>query len=435
MNSANKLSLFICCIVTTHSTHAFIRDNHHFYKASQLSGEPRLEKKLLGSIDVACAGGKTRSSRPTMYPKKQLIKNCCYEDDSLLSIYGPHVMTYLGKGVPCKNVCTAADIALEQLQLLPTRDSFGILQFTGKFSFFSAQFSYTQNYSHGFFSYLHMPLYHMRLSDICYQDLSPENSPFPNKKTVEWTTFLQLFDTILNRYELRLEGPDNTHIGDTTVLIGWTNNYEDTDVLDYIDTTLTVGVLVPTGRKQNINKAFDIAYGYNGHLGIPFSAACSFGAFDWLTTGAHFESILFLNKDRTVRMKTAPEQSGFIKLAQGTATVEQGTLWSAGAHLKADHVMQGFSCLVGYAFATQRKSTLTPCDCSIFTPNIVNHDAQFQGWKMHTLHFWFEYDFTQDENKIGTKIALFYDKQIGGQRVFKTDILGGAIGIDFTARF
>ena len=49
---------------------------------------------------------------------------------------------------------------------------------------------------------------------------------------------------------------------------------------------------------------------------------------------------------------------------------------------------------------------------------------------MHTIHLFTEYDFTKQNNKFGPRIGFFYNVQVGGKRIFKTNIVGDSFGLD-----
>jgi hypothetical protein len=134
-------------------------------------------------------------------------------------------------------------------------------------------------------------------------------------------------------------------------------------------------------------------------------------------------------------MKTSSKQSGFIKLASGNASIQAGTLWHAGAYFKADHLYRGLSLLLGFTYASRNNDRVTPQDCCIFDPFIVNTDLMFHGWSSNTLHLGVEYDFARQCHHVAPRIALFYDRIVSGKRVFNTNIIEGKIGIDVVWHF
>ncbi|MCA9769770.1 hypothetical protein KC460_00165 [Candidatus Dependentiae bacterium] len=411
-------------------------DDTHFYRATNflpIYHEPHFAEKGLTSFDIFVSHGSTRKARAhqdDLKKDKCTKKDCC--DLLLLNICGLHNMHKLGEGVPDKDPTNPADLALINLEALPGRDCFGKLLFGGEFNITEAYLFFTQNLARGLFIQAHLPIRHLEINCITFTDQSPTDSECPNINTPEWQTFLNIFDDILTRYNLDITDFKETAIGDTTLFLGYAYHYEDTEILDFFDVTLRVGVLIGTGKQKDQNKAFSIDHGYGGHMGIPFNAAAALGAYEWLTVGAHVHGTVFAKKTKEIRMKTSTAQNGFITLAKDTATIDKGSLWGAHMYLKADHVLHGFSATVGYSFSYKRDDFVCPCDLDIFDKCIVNSDCLFKEWKNHTFHLFIEYDFSTNRHHIGPRIGGFFNWQVGGTRVFKTHTGGSNFGIDMS---
>lgn len=402
-------------------------DNPHFFRATNFLRpiqEPRLDRPWLASFDMYVARGTTKTSR-----------NACRDKTELLNIFGPENMVKVGAGVPCKDPKNIIDANLLQLAQLPCRDCFGQLLFCGKFELTEFNFIWTQNFTHGLFLQVLVPYLKMELSDVCFSDLSPCDSICPNKNTPEWQTFLCLFNQMLERYDLCVSGFKHNKIGDVGIFGGWTSNYQETEVLDYIDTTVRLGVVIPSGHESCPDIVFDLPTGYDGHTGIFGNFNGAIGVYDWLTIGTSIDALFFRDKTRCIRLKTDANQNGFIKLAQGKATIDKGTIWSVYVYMIADHVIKGFTLLGSYSFTNKRSDSVSPCDCKIFDPTVVCCDPQFQDWNQHVLHFLAEYDFSKECSRFGPKFGVFYNYQIGGKRVFINNMAGGIIGFDFVLKF
>lgn len=394
-------------------------DTMHFYRATPLFPEPRLGRDFLGSFDIAFSGGSTHTAF-----------NRCQEKVPLLDVYGTHNMQQLGVNVPNKDLTNPLDLILIQLALLPADSTFGILSIDGEFHFLEAQFAWTQNFIHGFFGEVYLALRRLCIKDICITDLTECSPCCPTNTAPQWQAFLNNFDAILNRYGLSKDPFCSTEIGDLTLFAGWTYNYQDTTVLDFVDTTVRLGVCIPTSHFPSQEFVFALPHGYCKNVGVPISAQFSFGAYEWVTFGAHIETIVFAKTTHNIRMKTALYQTGMFKLAQGDAEIARGTIWRSGAFVKADHFVRGLSCLLGYSFVEQNRTFLTPCDRSVFNASIVNTDQALRGWKMHTMHLFAEYDFTREDSEYGLRIGLFADLPVSGKRIFQTNSFGGSCGID-----
>lgn len=391
--------------------------DHHFYRASNFFAEPRLERDWLTTLEAWLQGGSTQKGRGD-----------CGKIVPVFDIWGLSNMRVLGNGVPDKDPTNLQDLTLINLAMLPANGRFAKFSIPGTFSLIELDINLYQNFNRGFFGQVYMPIRRLDANPCKFVDLSPDQC-CPSKESFEWQEFLSQFNAILTRYNLSIAQQKHTNIGDTTLFVGWTNNYQETTVLDFIDTTLKAGILIPTGHKKNQNCVFDIASGYDGHVGFPVIGDMSFGAYEWFTLGLHAEVLVFLSRNRELRLKTDLQQSGVIKLAQDQVKYDMGPLWSVGTYAKADH-LGPVSLIVGYSYARKEHDTVCPCNCDIFSSVIANTDEQLASWQMHTIHLLLEYDATRENSWWGPRIGFTYNAQVGGRRVFKTNTVGGYVGID-----
>jgi hypothetical protein len=416
-----KILAYIAVIVCI-ASHMQAIDNYHFYRASYFFGEPRLEKKGLSTLEIALAGGSTSQGI-----------NGAGKTVPLFHIHGPANMRILGNGIPI-NPDNPADMALINLAKEANCDCFAFLSFPGTFSILETDFNFFQNFKRGFFTQLYIPIRRIKSQPDAFIDLSPEMSSYcPNKSTPAWITFLDNFNDILSQYNLIFAGTNGIGFGDVSLLCGWTHNYQNTEILDYVDITIKGGVLFPTGKAKNENRIFSIPFGYDKHVGFPMLFDCSLGAYEWLTFGFHAQALPFLARCKEARIKTDFNQSGLIKLAKTPVLFEQGPIWSLGTYAKADHLGPGLSFLLGYTFASKERDTLWDAQCppsSLFNPEIVNSDEILQGWHMSTMHLLVEYDFSKEGMCVGPRLGFLLNAIVGGKHIFKTNMIGGYFGID-----
>lgn len=426
MKSRFKQALAVLSLFVIQSSSAI--DNPHFYRALNFFAEPRFERNGLTTFDATFGAGHTHTGF-----------NCKSDKVSVLDNWGTHDMRLLGVGVPCKDPNNPLDLILIELSKQNENCGFAHLGICSEFKMLEGNFFFDQNFGCGIFFEAHIPVRRFEFKDICFRDLSPRNEECfgcPNIDTPIWQTFLQHFDEILDRWCLCCT-PMNKEwgIGDTSLLLGWTSNYQDTEVLDFVDMTFKLGALAPTGKKKNQNQIFSLPFGYDGHWAFQGIGKVAIGLYDWLTMGGQIEVMYFFKKTRSIRIQTAPCQSALIKLTRAEAKVQPGTIWDATVYAKADHFIGGFSTLVGYSFASKNDDTLNSSWCQTFDTCIANEDPYLQSWKMHTLHVYAEYDFYNPCRSFGPRLGFFWNYVISGKRVFRTNMLGGLVGIDFTHDF
>ncbi len=406
-------------------------DQPHFFRASNFFHEPRLERDYMSSVDAYFQAGSTNKAR-----------NLNHDTVPLFDLYGRHNMHELGIGVPGKDLSNELDLILQQLSLVPSRcvtsdDSckktyeFATYSICGNFSTYEGILTFAQNLKKGFFFRLYIPFQRMKVDDILFCDKSPQDDICPNSMTPIWELFKDNFDAILARYCLSANPYNKTSIGDISLTLGWTHSFQKTEVLDFVDTSIQFGVLIPSGEERCEDEVFSLPFGYNGHTGAIIEAKFAMGMLNWLNIGADFNVLVFGNKTKCIRLKTGEYQSGIIKLAKGNAQVELGTMWQVGSYLKFDHFLGGLSLLFGYSYVSSARSEITPCDVEKFNVGIANSDESLFSWNMHTLNFMLEYDFSKEYCVVGPRISAYYNYIAGGKRIFLTNMGGGNFGIDF----
>ena len=426
-NLYNKTLCIVALLSCTYSSlHAFI--DAHFWRATPYVPaivEPRFEKSWLSSFDIWIGGGTSDDAR-----------NRHGSSVSLLDIYGNQNVQFLSLGVPNKNTANPLTVLLEQLSLLPTNGQFGFLSYSGSFSCIESGITLTQNLINGFFLQAYIPVRSLSICDICSCDLSlSQPFGFPSAQNPLWQSTLNQFEAILAQYDLCIKNVKQSGIGDVTFFGGFTHNYEDTTVLDYVDITLKLGVLIPSAHKKDVNQPFDMPLGFNGFIGMPIDLSFAFGAYEWLSIGGEIGVMLFANRQHELRMKTNNNQQGLIKLALGQANIHPGALWEGTIYAKADHILHGLSLLAGYTFVNKNKDQIDPCNPIIFDPGVVNNDEEYHGFRIHTVHALVEFDFTQEDSVFGPRIGLMYNVQVGGRRIFKTNLAAGSLGLDISWKF
>jgi hypothetical protein len=191
--------------------------------------------------------------------------------------------------------------------------------------------------------------------------------------------------------ELYKEKKKETGLAQIVTLLGISNNYQETDFLDFIDTEAKAGVIWPTSPHTIL--------GYGGHIGYTCAAALSLGFFDWLTAGTSCQCILF-----------SPH-----------AGISRSPLFSVGSYVKADHIAAGFSFLCGYAYDRQYGAY----------KDISSANGSFP-WSMQTVQTQIEWDGNERGNFSGFRWALKYEALVAGKNTVRTSLYGGALGLDIS---
>lgn len=396
-------------------------DTHHYYRASFLPHEPRFERPWLFTTEVLVASGTTNTS----FDK-------CGDCRPLFDLYGLQQAQLIGAGIPL-NPNNAYEALMIDVLDLPQNPSFGNVSFTGCFRLHEVRINVFQNFTHGFFGRLAIPVRDFFLEGIHYKDCSNLGNLTSSQRQT-WHTYLAKLPQILAHFDLALSPYHCAQIGDISVLLGWTINYQDTQYLDYLDATVQLGVMTPSSPLQNINSVFSMPAGYNGHTGIPFVFDWALGAGEWFTFGIHSDILWLLPYIRTVRIKTNEKQNGYIRLGLAQVEEHSGLLGSVSSYVHANHFYGGLSLLFGYSFAGQRDSYYR-CPKSFLDTEFINTDSLLKSWHMHTLHIWVEYDFETECNPYLPRIAFLYNYLIKGKRTLDNSMSGAQWAVDFVWRY
>lgn len=365
-------------------------DTVHFFRPPFLFPEPRFEKPALSSLFLYGANGNSCTG-----------KNSCGATVPILDIYGPHTIQADSNGVP---FAPGHQVSLNS-----------------KVQVFEAVLDWYQNINRGFFIQALVPFRRIQLQEATVHDITA----LPLREEPAWQLFLKNIDHTLAQHKLTRAGYSEQGVGDAGLALGWTINYEDTRYLDFIDATIKIGVTLPISKQRGLCHVLEIPLGYNGHTGLFIEGEASIGLYDWITIACYGKGIFFNKTTALERVKTNTKQSGLLLFQEELVKIKRGNIAAAGFLCKADHVIFGLSCTLGYQFNLQRPDHWFICSSQI---PYEFCDQRLQGFTMNTFHLAIEYDFSHDDNPHAPIIGLIYNKPTGGKRCFLPSMLGGFLG-------
>jgi len=400
-------------IILVCTMYLYAIDNPHFYRSTNfIHAEPKIEHDLFSSLDISLAGGSSCTSR-----------NSNHQHVPLFDLYGTQSVPALFKNDNhSDDVCANIVQKLPPSFLLPPQ---GHVSFDATFKITEANISYSYIIKKGMLLLFHIPIRRLEIKNVSYTDITPISMI-----NEEWQHLFNIFPQCLSHSHITIAPWKGVGIGDLTTLIGFTHNYQHTKVLDFIDGTVALGILFPTGKTKNPRDIFSLPLGYNGHFGIPLQGSLAIGTYGWVTIGTYIQALFFMHKNQNLGLKTDLMESGPIRSTFSSIRTSKGADWNTGIYFKADHFAYGLSFTTAYSFSGEQKTHLSIPYNSPFDSAIINSDSSLQGWNMHTLHFSAEYDFATHDSQSGLRVGAFYTLQLQGTRVFETNMLGGTFGLD-----
>lgn len=413
-----KTSLFIYLVYCIGSCatmlHAF--DEVHFYKPPLFLWEPRLERSGLSSLAVYVAYGTTKKGR------------VCENTVPLLNIYGLEKLQFSTVGVT-PHITDQFTPVLDALALLPA-DQTGLATYSlkSKLRLADILLDAYQNITNGFFFHLQVPFRSVSFDPITWCDLTPESNPY-KALVAPLSTNIQ---SVLAHRGINGTPQTKQGCGDPGLALGWTVNYEDTEYFDFIDFTLQGGITAPLSKASDPCELINIPLGYNGHTSYFFQTSSSLGLFDWFTAGINLNASFFNDHVRQERIKTDEHQSGWLLFQKRMIEEELAPLILTGVYLKADHICRGFSCLFGYSYTNQGRTTWLDLD----TDNMYSFgDPRLAGFTMNTMHLNLEYDFATPAHPQAPTICMVCSFPVNGKHIWAPAMVGGGLGFSCAWRW
>lgn len=430
---------------------AFSADLPAFYKAPMFQGMPAHKVYNWATrLQITYSQGSTRNSW-----------NGSERTQPLLSVYGPVDLVKMGVNSEKTGVTATGEtktqwgtagqnFATVDKKAMP-KD--GTLDLLGKFQVRELDFAFQQNLFSGFFCQVHLPIKELSLSGVTYKNLGSEKIGTGN---------VVIDDFIKNKLPLVLQehgftslatpfgASKKSGISDILINAGWQGHKEDlSKMIKQLGGNLTAGILIPVAQARDENRVFALPLGYNNHYG--FTARGYIEGSLWtrfLALGIYGGGIMLLPEERDIRMKTDKDQSGWLVLEKGHAKVDQGSLWDIGGYVKAVP-MAGFSFLLGCSYTSQEPTTLTVHDDKFLSTyiaaqaalqvalvskdSIVNSDKRYAGWHTYVLHARVGYEGGLE--RFSPSVVFFYDYPFEGKYSWKTDLIGGSIGLNVGLMF
>lgn len=353
----------------------------------------------------------------------------------------------------------------------------GRVEFSGRFTTTEGNLIWQQNLLWGFYTHLYIPYKDLKITNITPKNVGPAQVAGENMNdfitndlpTILKENGLNITTKVVGGVKVdALETSFKKNgIGDIAFSLGW-HGYKQKlcGVISSCGGFVQSGVLIPVAAKQDPNSIFSLPLGYNEHWGVVSRLAFEAEIWEMFSIGLQAGSLIFFKNDRDLYLKTDKLQTGWILLQKAHVKEDLGSMWDAGAYVKANLMVKGFDVLVGYSFSKQDRTilqvrddnylktalqnlanqlntpTLAPVHIGTDGPNIIfisqddyaNSDVRQGGWEIQTIHFMMRYDMSAATKGCwGPLFQIEYNYPMWGKHSWATDIFAGTLG--FTVSF
>lgn len=401
----------------------------------------------------------------------------------LFNAHGPFRIDVL-RPVPVAPAPDYADQTEQQRVSYAIRDELGLspdeasLVFSGKYAQEQVAVDIMQHLMSGVFIHVYLPFKEQKLTNIGYRTKLTVDQYASNDGGLtaveKYEGFLQLIDSqyYLNPGEPPLIPPSDpvsltkaieeadlsplfsnfkhTDIGDPGIYLGWGGEKTfKKSIVDYLNGTLRLGVILPIGRRTEVDQCFSLPFGYEKHWAIAGRGCGEIGMFKVLAVGGSVGASIFFSRSYPKRLKSDPLQNGWLMFDKGVVHVDQGSLWDLSAYVKAQHRPWGLAAWVGAVYFNESPTRFNLRDTvselsrresvaveirqknqEEFTKEDLNSDARLKSWHHYVMHFGVSWDAAEwFTRKTGPFLAFTYDYSLAGKYSWRTDVIGGRAGL------
>ena len=305
---------------------------------------------------------------------------------------------------------------------------------TGKFEYdFGAAFSarYTFPYNISLAAYL--PVYRMKLHDVCWYDLTL-NVTDQDVIVRERLTNHFVRNVCELGCGLDILGWERTGLGDLVLMFEWMRAFpQGKQLLKNVDLDGRVGLSFPTGLKQDQDKVLAIPFGADGAVGVIFAGGLRVTLSDALCAGFDIELDHFFDNTRSRRIKTNRNQTDLLFLQQTEAHIDWGMTQQFNLYVDIIKIWQGLSLKVDYQFIKRGDNEISVFG-NCFSSTIANTAISLQDYTMHNIIASISYDFGRHmnpETRCKPYLMLFGKLPFNGKRSIQATTVGAILSMDF----
>lgn len=279
---------------------------------------------------------------------------------------------------------------------------------------------------------IYLPVFTMHLKNICMQD----HTAYATAEDIR--THHYLTDNLAEHVEsvgcINMCPWHRTGLGDLAIVADWLQDFvQGRPVLRNVRLNGRVGLTLPTGKKEDLNKILAIPFGYNGCPTILFGGGLNAALGSYCHIGFDVELRSIFGRTLCQRIKTDPAQTELLLLQQAHVytdySLEQQYTLYAEVYDLAPHT----SFKIAYQFFKRGDSTLSVCG-TCFSNAIAQTAEQIQERNWHEILLNATYDLgylTREYIRTIPTLSLYAEIPYKGKRVVISPVLGATLNVDF----
>lgn len=233
---------------------------------------------------------------------------------------------------------------------------------------------------------VHVPFIDARYDNITWKSLTKSQTLHDDMvKTDLASNQSELSAFVKEHGNLEIGDQQRQGIGDTTLMFGWEGHFSQYQRrLRDVRVQVRAGINIPTAHGVNPRKVFDIDFGRDGSVSLPFGAGLRLDLGGGVRVGLDVGALVAVRRTKTWRLKTSWAQTPHLQIATGKATREYGPEWKFNVYSELYNNTLGVTMTAGYQFLKHTDSTLYPQDDTL-SSSIINTAADVDVSESHNL--------------------------------------------------
>jgi hypothetical protein len=223
-------------------------------------------------------------------------------------------------------------------------------------------------------------------------------------------------------------------VGDLVLMLDWDRDFPQAKpFLQNVHINGRIGVNIPTGVKEDVDKLLALPFGFNGATGLIVGAGLDLTFANVLRGGMHVDLTQLFGFTRCARIKTSANQTDLFLLAKTAVYEDFGMFQHLNLYLELYKFYQGLSLKGAYQFMKQGENRVTLAT-NDFTSLYANAPERFEEFTMHNGLVQLTYDFAENlcaDAPVVPYISVYYKRPFNGRRSVMTDGLGVIFSINF----
>jgi hypothetical protein len=281
---------------------------------------------------------------------------------------------------------------------------------------------------------VHLPVRWRKIENIQFKDLSKIVLPMvPYYYQQNYTKNFDVFNAKMKELgNIDFSECDKSGIGDLVVMLEWLRSFkQNKEALKNVDMFLRIGLSCPTAETKDIDKVFSMSLGNDGAWGMPIGFGLGLDFSNKIRAGGDVEFFILFDETKERRLKTDPDQTEFLLLNKGRATLDSGLTWKFNIFLQAYRFYKGLSLKLDYEYIKHDDDTLYE-KTDTFDRTVINTANSLKEWNTHNLIFQVNFDFFMWQSVLTRpQLSLFYKYPITGKNIINMDTFGGQLGFNF----